>query len=79
MTITSFPNKHLFLCVCSISLFKTVGKGEIPHNEHFLLFHLHFLPIWRIFIKFSTNIKLPSLVWTSLKFVVWEGANKLQK
>ena len=36
--INSFPKKPWFLHVCSISLFKTLGKGEIAPNKQFLLF-----------------------------------------
>ena len=37
--INPFPNKPWFLRVCRKSLFEnTVGKGEIAHNEQFLLF-----------------------------------------
>ena len=38
LTHNPFPNKPLFLCVCSTSLENTVGKGEIARNEQFLLF-----------------------------------------
>ena len=39
-TVTSFdaPGKQAFL--------KTLGKGEIAHNEQFLLFPQRFLPVW---------------------------------
>ena len=41
-----FPNKPWFLRVCRTSTFEnTVGKGEIAHNEQFLLFPQCFLPV----------------------------------
>ena len=45
--INLFPNKSGFLRVCSTSLLKTLGKGEIAHNEQFLLFPQCFQPFWR--------------------------------
>ena len=41
-----FLNKPWFLRVCctNTSLLKTLGKGEIAHDEQFLLFPLRFLP-----------------------------------
>ena len=52
-TMTPFdaPGKHSFE--------NTVGKGEIAHNEQFLLFPQCFLPIW-ITLSFSSNLKLSS-------------------
>ena len=47
-----FPNKPWFLRVCSTSLENTVGKGEIAHNEQFLLFPQCFLPLERTFCQF---------------------------
>ena len=44
--LNPFPNKLWFLHVCSTSLLKKIlGKGEIAHNEQFLLFPQCFLPI----------------------------------
>ena len=43
--VNPFPNKPWFLHVCSTSLENTVGKGEIAHDEQFLLFPQCFLPI----------------------------------
>ena len=37
-----------------------VGKGEIAHNEQFLLFPQGFLPFWRTFFHFLSNLKLSS-------------------
>ena len=47
-----FPNKPWFLRVCSTSLLKTLGKGEIAPNEQFLLFAQCFLPAWKTFYHF---------------------------
>ena len=50
-----FPNKPLFLRVCSTSLFEnTVGKGEIACHEQFLLFAQCFLSA--IFIKYEVGV-----------------------
>ena len=34
--VNPFPNKPRFLRVCSTSLLKTLGKGEIAHIEQFI-------------------------------------------
>ena len=47
-----FPNKPLFLLLCSASLLKTLRGGEIARNEQFLLFPQCFLPIWRTLYHF---------------------------
>ena len=38
----------------------TVGKGEIAHNEQFLLFPQCFLPVWIAFCHFLSNLKMSS-------------------
>ena len=38
----------------------TVGKGEIARNEQFLHFPPCFLPVWRAFCHFLSNLKLSS-------------------
>ena len=59
-----FPNKLLFLLVCSTSLFEnTVGKGEIARNEQFFLFLQCFLAFWILlenYLRFSSTLKLAS-------------------
>ena len=73
-----FPNKSLFLHVCSTSLLKTLGKEEIAHKEQFRLFPQCFLPVWRTFCQLHQiqNCHLQTLlVWKSLKFVCWERVN----
>ena len=57
----SLPNKPGFLRVCNTSPFEnSVGKGEILHNEQFLLFSHSFLAIWRTFASFPSILKLSS-------------------
>ena len=58
----------------------TAGKGEIAHNEQFLLFQRCFLSFRRTFQPFSPNLKLSSAnsaVRKSLNFVVWEKLMRL--
>ena len=58
-----------------MSFENTVGKGEIAHNEQFVLFQRCFLPILRTACNFNQiqNCCLQTLsVWKSLNFVVWE-------
>ena len=73
-----FPNKPLFSCVCIISLRNAVGKGEIAHNEQFLLFPQCFLPIckpFNFFIELITAVCKLSKFWKILRLVVWERVN----
>ena len=43
--LNHFPNKPLFLCIgCEKSFENTAEKGEIAHNEQFLLFPQCFPP-----------------------------------
>ena len=71
-----FPIQTLvFTCLQYKSFENTVGKGEIAHNEQFLLFPLYFPSFW---ISFShvyqiSNCCLQTVsVWTILKLFVWE-------
>ena len=76
--VNPFPNKPWCLRVCGISLENTVGKGEIAHDEQFLLFLQCLLPFWRTFCHFHQiqNCHLQTLwVRKSLNFVVWEWIN----
>ena len=50
--ISPFPNNPWFLRVCFTSLLKTLGKGEIAHNEQFFLFPQCFMTFWRTFCHF---------------------------
>ena len=52
-----FPNKPWFLRVCSTSLIKTLGKGEIVCNEQFLFFSECFLPLFEKFLPISSNLE----------------------
>ena len=62
------------------SLENTVGKGEIAHDEQYLLFPHLFFPIFRTFCHFYQiwSFRLQTLwVCKSLKFVVWERVKNL--
>ena len=75
----TFPKQALaFTCLQYKSFENTVGKGEIAHNEQFLLFPLCFLPVWITSYHFhQKNCCLQTLsVWKGLKFVVWERVKK---
>ena len=50
-----FPNKPLFLHVCSTSLLKTLWE-----KEKLLIFPQCFLPFWRTFHHFHQTLKLSS-------------------
>ena len=59
MTVNPFPNKPLFLRVCSASLLRnTVRKGEIALNEQFLFFPTAFSTGMEKFLPISLNAKL---------------------
>ena len=63
----------VFTCLLYKSSENTVGKGEIAHNEQFLLFPQCILPFWITFCHIHKiwNCHLQTLsVWKSLKFVV---------
>ena len=64
--INPFLNKPWFLCVCSKSLLKTLGKGEIACYEQFLLFPV-FSTCLEKFLLFSLNSKLSSAISFSLE------------
>ena len=71
---------YVFMCLKCKSFKNAVGKGEIAHNEQFLLFPQHFLSFWTTFCHSpqSPNYRLQILsVWKSLTFVVWERVNSL--
>ena len=54
--INSFPNKPWFFMFLQCKSFEnTAGKGEIAHNEQFLLFPQCFLPIYRSLKLLSAN------------------------
>ena len=71
-----FPKQPLvFTHLQYKSFWKLCEKGEISHNEQFLLFPQCFLSIRRTFCNFHQigNCCLQTLsVWKSLKFVVWD-------
>ena len=76
-----FPKQALvFTCLQYKPFENTVGKGEIAHNEQFLLFPQCFLSIWKTFCHFNqlSNCGLQTLsIWKTLKFVVWERVKGL--
>ena len=56
-----FPKQALvFTCLQYMPFENAVGKGEIAHNEQFLLFSQCFLPVLKNFLPFSSNLKLLS-------------------
>ena len=74
-TLTLSQTMLVFMCLYHKPFENTVGKGEIAHNEQFLLFPRCFLPVWMTFCHFHQiqNCHLQTLlVWKSLKFVVRE-------
>ena len=59
--VNPFPNKPWFLRVCSTSLFEnTKGKGQIAHNEQFILFPRFFSALLENFLPYSSNMKFSS-------------------
>ena len=63
MTPEKEPFKNIlliFTCLQSKSFENTVGKGEIAHNEQFLLFPLCFSIRLDNFLPFSSNLELSS-------------------
>ena len=63
-----FPKQALVLaCLQYKSFENTVGKGEIAHNKHFLLFPQCFLSLWGIFCHISSSSKLSSANSSSLE------------
>ena len=78
-----FPKQALvFTCLLYKSFENTAGKGEIAHDEQFLLFSLCFLSIWKTFFH-RHQIQLCFLqtlfVWKSLKLVVWERVKQIAR
>ena len=49
-----FAKQNVYPIVSAVQVFlkNTVGKGEIAHNEQFLLFPQCFLTIWKTFCQF---------------------------
>ena len=75
--VNPFPNKPLFLCVCSTNLLKTLKKGKIAFNKQFFHFPL-FSTLLENFLPFSSNSKLFLLFhFESLKFVIWERVTSI--
>ena len=78
-TVNPFPNKPRVLCVCSLSLLKTLGKKMLLVRSNFFFSNSISIGIWVNFLPFSSHLKLSSAtlsVWDYLKFVVWERVKK---
>ena len=76
--LNTFPNKRLFLRVCSTSLLKTLWKKEkFFVTSYFFFPHSILYLFWEISaIQQIRNRRLLTLsVWMSLIFVVWERVN----
>ena len=73
--INPFPNRPLFLRVCSTSLLKTQWKKKKLLVTSNFSFSQCFLPLKRALCHFhhvkSCHLQTLS-VWKSLKFVIWE-------
>ena len=67
-----------YVSAVHVFFLNTVEKGDIAHNEQFLLFPQCFLPFPRTVCHFH-QIKIfclqTLLAWKSLKFVVWESVD----
>ena len=50
--LTLFQKSPGFTCLQYKSFENTAGKGEIAHNEQFLLIPQCFLPVWKTFCHF---------------------------
>ena len=72
-----FPNKALFLSVCSASLLETLWENEkLLVISNFSFSYSVFYSFWRTFCHFHQIQNLQTLsVWRRLKFVVGEGVN----
>ena len=82
MYFNPFPNKPLFLRVCSTSLLKTLWEKEKLLVTSNFSFSQCILPIWRTFYNFDQelNCHLQTLsVWKSLQFVIWERLKQLAR
>ena len=53
-------NVVVFTCLQKNSFKNTVGKGEIAHNEQFLLFPTVFSTVMENSLPFSSNLKFSS-------------------
>ena len=59
-TVNPFPNKPRVLCVCSLSLLKTLGKKMLLIRSNFFFSNSISVGIWVNFLPFSSNLKLSS-------------------
>ena len=77
-TLTLSQTSLVFTCLQYNSFENTVGNGEITRYKQFLLFPV-FSTCIENFLPFSSKLNLStakSLVWRSLKIVVWKRINK---
>ena len=77
--INPFPNKPLFLRVCTMSALKTLWEKEkllVTSNFSFShrIFYL-FQELFTVFIKFKIVCLQTLSIWKSQKFAVWERVN----
>ena len=70
--LTLFKRAPVFICLQYKSFENTAQKGEIAHNELFLLFpqYTHLENV----LPFSMNLQTLS-VWKSVRFVLSKGVN----
>ena len=77
----TLSQKSLGFNMSAVKVFwKHCGKGEIAHDEQFLLFPQCFLPFWITFHHFhqTWNCHLQNLsFWESLRFVVLERVQQV--
>ena len=67
VSLTFSQQALIFTCLQYKSIENTVEKGEIARNEQFLLFPQCFLPLWRTFFPFQSNLKLLTAISLILK------------
>ena len=83
INFSPFPNKPWFLRVCFKSLLKTLWEKEkLLVASNFSFSHSVFNPFRKlpvIFIKFKIVVCKTLSIWKSLKFVVWERVNIVNK
>ena len=72
--INLLPNEPLFSRLHYTSFVNTMGKGEIAHNDQFLLFLQCFLCFWSNFYHFKQiqSVVCQLFQFGSLEIVAWE-------
>ena len=72
--VNPFPNKPWFVCVCSMSLLKTMWEKKLLATSNFSFSHIVFYPFQKlsaIFIKFEIVV-CKFFQFGRVKFVFWE-------